>query len=385
MKRGVVFDMDKCIGYFTQIAMYQDIIEELTRPLKVNEYFDLFNMFPEIFRPGIFNVFRYLAKEKKKGRLKVIIYTNNNGPPSWAANIRKYIEYKIKKKLFDRTIKGWKYDKKIVEKNRSGYAKTWKDLLDCTQLNKHDRVIFFDDRDEHDGMRHKNVDYQEVKPYKTDITHEVFVKRFMRSKLKNKLGYIEESVLKNICERSGHKPKMTSMKYSNNDIMKPLREFLKSTKKTRKQRRFKKKKTRKGGGSTNHRANVLTRKQLWRGVLNPTPRDAERRQRRQRMEAERRQRRQRMEAERRQRMEAERQQRHQRHQRHRRMVTNLYNNLNRLAPQSASEFRRVWYATEQNNVLHLGELESDLRNRIAAARIAAAQDAIGQADIAAID
>ena len=246
MKRGVVFDMDKCIGYFTQIARYQDIIEELTRPLKVNEYIDLFNMFPEIFRPGIFNVFRYLAKEKKKGRLKVIIYTNNNGPPSWAANIRKYIEHKIKKKLFDRTIKGWKYDKKIVEKNRSGYAKTWKDLMDCSQLNKHDKIIFFDDRDEHDGMRHKNVDYQEVKPYKTDITHEVFVKRFMRSKLKNKLGYIEESVLKNMCERSGHKPKMTSMKYSNNDIMKPLREFLKKNKnKTRRRRGIKNKKTRK--------------------------------------------------------------------------------------------------------------------------------------------
>ena len=249
MKRGVVFDMDKCIGYFTQIARYQDIIEELTRPLKVNEYFDLFNMFPEIFRPGIFNVFRYLAKEKKKGRLKVIIYTNNNGPPSWAANIRKYIEHKIKKKLFDRTIKGWKYDKKIVEKNRSGYAKTWEDLLDCTQLNKHDRIIFFDDRDEHDGMRHKNVDYQEVKPYKTDITHEVFVKRFMRSKLKNKLGYIEECVLKKMCERSGHKPKMTSMKYSNNDIMKPLREFLKKNKnKTRRMRGIKNKKTRRRRG-----------------------------------------------------------------------------------------------------------------------------------------
>jgi len=249
MKRGVVFDMDKCIGYFTQIARYQDIIEELTRPLKVNEYFDLFNMFPEIFRPGIFNVFRYLAKEKKKGRLKVIIYTNNNGPPSWAGNIRKYIEHKIKKKLFDRTIKGWKYDKKIVEKNRSGYAKTWKDLLDCSQLNKHDKIIFFDDRDEHDGMRHKNVDYQEVKPYKVDITHEVFVKRFMRSKLKNKLGYIEESVLKNICERSGHKPKMTSKKYSNNDIMKPLREFLKKNKnKTRRRRGIKNKKTRRRRG-----------------------------------------------------------------------------------------------------------------------------------------
>ena len=66
MKRGVVFDMDKCIGYFTQIALYQDIIEELSRPLLVKEYYELFDMFPMIFRPGIFNVFRYLKKMKKK-------------------------------------------------------------------------------------------------------------------------------------------------------------------------------------------------------------------------------------------------------------------------------------------------------------------------------
>ena len=39
MKRGIVFDMDKCIGYFTQIALYIDIVEDLSRTLKVNEYY----------------------------------------------------------------------------------------------------------------------------------------------------------------------------------------------------------------------------------------------------------------------------------------------------------------------------------------------------------
>ena len=91
MKHGIVFDMDKCIGFFTQVAVFHDILEELSRPLKTNEYFDLFDMCPEIFRPGIFKVFKYLSKIKKKTKSKVIIYTNNNGPPSWATNIRKYM------------------------------------------------------------------------------------------------------------------------------------------------------------------------------------------------------------------------------------------------------------------------------------------------------
>ena len=325
MKRGVVFDMDKCIGYFTQIALYQDIIEDLSRPLKVNEYFELFDIFPEIFRPGIFGVFKYLLKEKKKKNLQIILYTNNNGPPSWTTNIRKYIEHKIKRKLFDRTIKGWKFDNKIVEEKRGGYAKSLSDLLKCTKLTKKDRIIFFDDRDEHYKMIHRNVDYQVVKPYMSGIHHEDFVDKFMKSKLNKKLKVNKEELIRE-CNSSGYRPKLSLVKYSNNDIMKPLREFLKSTKKTRKQRRFKKKKTRKGGGSTNHRANVLSRTQLRRGVLNTN--EAERRQRNQR--------RQRMEAERRQRMEAERMEAE---RQRRQTLRNLYNTLLRVAPQSAIHFR----------------------------------------------
>jgi len=247
MKRGVVFDMDKCIGYFTQIAMYQDIIEELSRPLLVKEYYELFDMFPMIFRPGIFNVFRYLAKMKKKGRLEVIMYTNNNGPPSWATNIRKYIEHKIKHKIFDRTIKGWKYNNKIVEEKRRGYEKSWEDLLDCTRLTKNDKVIFFDDRDEHHKMRHRNVDYQKVKPYRVGIEHDDFVNKFVKSKLNKRLKINREELIRE-CNRSRYNPRNTTG-YSNNDIMKPLVKFMKINKnKTRRKVRKGKKTRKKLGG-----------------------------------------------------------------------------------------------------------------------------------------
>ena len=259
MKRGVVFDMDKCIGYFTQIALYQDIIEELSRPLLVKEYYELFDMFPMIFRPGMFNVFRYLKKMKKKGRLEVIMYTNNNGPPSWATNIRKYIEHKIKHKLFDRTIKGWKYNNKIVEEKRRGYEKSWEDLLDCTRLTKNDKVIFFDDRDEHYKMRHRNVDYQKVKPYRVGIKHDYFVNKFVKSKLNKRLKINKEELIRE-CNRSRYNPRDTSG-YSNNDIMKPLVEFMKINKnKTRRKVRKGKKTRKKLGGDPIHFGPIFRRR-----------------------------------------------------------------------------------------------------------------------------
>ena len=248
MKRGIVFDMDKCIGYFTQIALYIDIIEDLSRTLKVNEYYEMFNMFPEIFRPGIFQVFKYLLRRKKKDKLQIIIYTNNNGPPSWATNIRKYIEYKIKHKLFDRTIKGWKYNNKIIEEKRSGYEKSWKDLIECTRLTKNDKIIFFDDRDEHYGMKHENVNYVKVAPYRSGISHKDFVDKFIKSNLNKKLKINKEHLIRE-CNRSGYRPR-NFKEISNNDIMKPLREFMKrNKKKTRRRRRgIKNKKTRRRRG-----------------------------------------------------------------------------------------------------------------------------------------
>ena len=46
-------------------------------------------------------LFKYLNLKKKNKWLKVMIYTNNNGPKSWTYDIKHYIE-KINYKLFDK-------------------------------------------------------------------------------------------------------------------------------------------------------------------------------------------------------------------------------------------------------------------------------------------
>ena len=99
-KLALVFDMDETLGYFTQIAIFIDWIEMfITKPNNINEkklknehIFELFDLFPEIFRPGIFHTIDFIKKQKKKKPyLKLMIYTNNMGPKSWAHLIRKYI------------------------------------------------------------------------------------------------------------------------------------------------------------------------------------------------------------------------------------------------------------------------------------------------------
>ena len=113
-----VFDLDKTIGYFTQIAVFMEGIQEyIGRKLKLNEFFKLLDLYPEIFRPDIFDIFQYLKHLKSKKKcVKVLIYTNNIGPKSWVHDIKKYIEHKLHYKLFNRTIAAWKVGKKVYEK-----------------------------------------------------------------------------------------------------------------------------------------------------------------------------------------------------------------------------------------------------------------------------
>ena len=96
-----VFDLDKTIGYFTQLAIFMESIEDyIKRALKLKEFYKLLDMFPNLFRPDIFKIFEYLKDLKKKHRyVKVLIYTNNMGPKNWVHHIRKYIEHKLNYKL----------------------------------------------------------------------------------------------------------------------------------------------------------------------------------------------------------------------------------------------------------------------------------------------
>ena len=72
-----VFDLDKTIGYFTQVAIFMEGIEEfIKRKLKKKEIYKLFDLFPEMFRPDMMSIFKYLINLKKKLNL---IYEKHTG------------------------------------------------------------------------------------------------------------------------------------------------------------------------------------------------------------------------------------------------------------------------------------------------------------------
>tara|TARA_B100001123_G_scaffold115438_1_gene134587 strand:- start:1470 stop:2279 length:810 start_codon:yes stop_codon:yes gene_type:complete len=179
-----VFDLDKTIGYFTQIAIFLEAIEDyLNRKFTLKEFFKLLDIYPEIFRPDIFPIFKYIKTQKKKKKnIRVLIYTNNIGPKSWVHNIKKYIEHKLHFKLFNRTIAAWKVGNIVYEKCRTTHNKTYKDLLKCGRLKKNSKICFFDDQ-RHPDMINKNVTYLYLYEYQHDILFENMIKRFLKSSL----------------------------------------------------------------------------------------------------------------------------------------------------------------------------------------------------------
>ena len=96
----VVFDLDETLGYFVEFGMFWDSLQKYYKSQNINKKdieFDqkLFNkildLYPEFTRPNIINILNYLKKKKQDQHChKLMIYTNNQGPPEWAQNIRLY-------------------------------------------------------------------------------------------------------------------------------------------------------------------------------------------------------------------------------------------------------------------------------------------------------
>jgi hypothetical protein len=166
-KVAVIFDLDETIGHFYQIGKIWEGLKFFEEDkFKNKEFFKLLDMFPFVFRPQIFDVFRYLRDQKKKdSSIRVIIYSNNTGTPKWANLIKKYIEKKIDYKLFDKVITAWKVNGVILEPCRSTNEKTYEEILKCGNLNENMELFFVDDA-YHPKMFHDNVDYMHIKEYR---------------------------------------------------------------------------------------------------------------------------------------------------------------------------------------------------------------------------
>jgi hypothetical protein len=195
----VVFDLDETLGYYTEFGMFWDALNSYIRfyeesikqgpkdiPLSVSDQ-KLFNkvldLYPEFHRPNILNILHFL-KEKKTSSIchKLMIYTNNQGPPEWVHQIKTYFETKLDYPLFDHVIKAFKIKGKQIELYRTSHMKCHKDLINCTQIPEDTEICFLDDKF-HQGMIHDKVYYINIKPYYHDLSFDEMIERFVKSGL----------------------------------------------------------------------------------------------------------------------------------------------------------------------------------------------------------
>ena len=189
----VVFDLDETLGYFVEFGMFWDTLKNYYKNLNLNPNKnpvfdqDLFNklldLYPEFIRPNILNILTYLKRKKQdKHCHKLMIYTNNQGPPEWAQQIKGYFEDKMNASLFDQIIGAFKVNGKQVELSRTTHMKTHKDFISCTKIPETTQICFIDDVF-HPGMSNDNIYYIHIKPYTYDLTFDTIVDRFVGSGL----------------------------------------------------------------------------------------------------------------------------------------------------------------------------------------------------------
>jgi len=190
-KKAVVFDMDETLGCYLQFGLFIDILEtQLQRDITTEEFNILMDLYPLYQRPNILSILNYLKKKKQDGSCDYIyIYTNNQGPKSWAIFIKKYFEYKINYPLFDKIIHAYKINGQLIEKNRTSHDKSVKDFFNCTKISKKTKLCFLDDQ-YHPRMLNSNVYYLHLKPY-----HYLYTPSQLFENFKNYFKLSDEYVL----------------------------------------------------------------------------------------------------------------------------------------------------------------------------------------------
>ena len=202
-----VFDVDETLGYFSQFGAFVDALNNYYSDFSrvvFDSFNELLDLYPEFIRPNMIEILKYVSEKRREGACKgIIIYTNNQGPRIWVANISKYFDYKIGTEVFDQIIAAFKVNGKIVQEGRTTQNKTYDDLVHVAKIPKTSEICFVDDLN-HPGMRHPNVLYINVKPYVETLPTSTLIKRYLDSNLgKNILHQNREKFSKSIKQRMG--------------------------------------------------------------------------------------------------------------------------------------------------------------------------------------
>jgi hypothetical protein len=181
----IVFDVDETLGYFMELGMFWDALTTYIKNYNINIQVDqsLFNklldLYPEFLRPNILGILAYIKKKKQSDKCdKLMIYTNNQGPPEWVNHIVGYFEDKLNYKIVDQVIAAFKIRGKRVELCRTTGSKTRGDLIKCTGVPESAHICFLDDV-YYPDMAGDNIYYINTKPYVHDLKFETMIERFL--------------------------------------------------------------------------------------------------------------------------------------------------------------------------------------------------------------
>jgi hypothetical protein len=175
----VVFDLDETLGYFTQISIFWDALEHFYGHNLFNDkFFELLDVFPEVFRPNILKILDILHKKRlRKACYKIFIYTNNQAPKSWVTMLSEYMNKKLGYTIFDYIIAAYKIRGRQIEPKRTSHDKSVTDLISCTNSPANVEICFVDDL-YHPLMDKDNVYYINIKPYRVSLTFEEMASRY---------------------------------------------------------------------------------------------------------------------------------------------------------------------------------------------------------------
>ena len=179
-RKMVVFDLDETLGQFVEIGMFWDALNHVIGIPEENDndFFDVMEIFPEFLRPRIVDILEHLVNMRKKNICEsVMIYTNNQGPKTWARLITRYFDRKVNYKLFDHIIAAFKVRGKIVELCRTSHDKKYDDLIRCAKVPADTQICFLDDQ-HHPLMENDKVYYINVKPFSYSLPFSEMAERY---------------------------------------------------------------------------------------------------------------------------------------------------------------------------------------------------------------
>jgi len=185
--KAIVFDLDHTIGDFLLVGILWKFLCDMNCSLNQSDFNNICEIFPEVFRPNIFTVFKYLCKRKNANKnIKLIIYSNNQCGKMWINMINEYINYKTNQKVFDFIIGPYKLKNKIVERCRQCNDKTYEDVLNCCGISDKAEILFLDDL-HHPKMENNKVFYINIKKYINNKKTNEIINKFISADTYSKL------------------------------------------------------------------------------------------------------------------------------------------------------------------------------------------------------